>query len=108
MTFPDLISGLDRAVKEHLGGITITYKPKVGAAVQVTAMLDDPYLLVENGQHGVEQIAPAVWVKLADLPVNPDDDTPIVTAQGRTYRVKERQLDSTGESVKLTLQRADV
>ncbi len=107
MRFPDLVADVDRAVQGHLGGVTVTYQPKVGAPVEVVGMFDEAFVLIDR-QAGVEQVTPSVVVRLEDLPVHPDDDEPTLTINGTPYKVRERQTDgSVGGSIRLLLHRAD-
>jgi anti-sigma factor ChrR (cupin superfamily) len=107
MAFTDLVEDVDRAVQQHLGGVTVVYQPEAGDAVTVTGMFDATYVLLDQGNAGVEQVTPAVWLRLEDLPVHPSEDDPVITVNGTTYRVRERQVDSVdGGSVRLLLHRS--
>lgn len=109
MAFADLIERIDRAVLSHLGSVTVTYAPEVGDAVDVSGIFDANYRLSDEANAGVEQVMPAVWLRLEDLPVNPDDDEPTLTIAGNTYRVRERRTDGTdGGSVHLLLHRSGI
>lgn len=103
--FAELVRRTDRAVQNHLGSVTVTYDPVSGPAVQVPGMFDDRYLLIDR-QAGVEQVTPAVVIRLEDLPVHPDNDEPVLTINGTTYRVRERQIDgAVGGAIRLLLHR---
>jgi hypothetical protein len=109
MSFADLIAQTDRAVQEHLGGVTVTYAPEVGDAVEVTGIFDAAFMLVAPGNSSVEQAGPAVWLRLEDLPVHPDDDEPTLTIDGQDYTVRERQTDGPdGGTIRLLLHHAAV
>lgn len=105
MAFSDLVATADRAVQDHLGG-TVSYQPEVGDAVDVSAVFDERYVRVLEDQEraGVEDVGPAVWLLLEDLPVHPDDDEPVITVGGVAYRVRERQIDGMG-GIRLFLHR---
>jgi hypothetical protein len=107
MAFADLVASIDDAVREHLGSVSVEYQPESGDAVEVDGLFDANYVLVDEGNAGVEQVGPAVWLKLDDLPVHPDDDEPQLTIAGKLYRVRERQPDGMG-TIRLLLHRADV
>ena len=107
MAFPDLVERIDRAVQGNLGGVSVTYEPAEGDPVEVTGVFDEVYHRVIAAEAGVEQIGPAVWFRLDDLPEDPDDDDPLITIAGNLYRVVERQRDGMG-SIRLLLHRADV
>ena len=114
MGFPDLVAQADRAVQEHLGGVAVTYEDEFGEVVEVQGIFDETYTLADGGQAGVEQVTPAVFVLISDLPVPPDEDAeevrtqiqdePLVTIRGKKYRVRERQADGMG-GVRLLLHR---
>lgn len=108
MGFFELMATADQAVRSHLGGVLVTYQPQVGDAVVVTGLFDENYVLVEAGQNGVEQVGPAVSLRLDELPVDPEQDEPTLTISGRLYRVRERKPDSIRGLVVLLLHRADL
>lgn len=96
-TFAELVEAADRAAQEHLGGVTVTYQPAVGAAVPVTGIFDAPYVLAKGEPDaGVETAGPSVFFRLADLPVDPEDDEPTLTIAGIDYSVIERRPDGLG------------
>jgi hypothetical protein len=89
MSFFDLVTATDRAVKGHLGGVPVLYAPAAGAVVEVTGIFHEDYQLVEEGENGVSSLGPAVFLELADLPVDPRQDTPALTIAGFDYTVHE-------------------
>lgn len=93
MAFSDLVAAADRAALVHLGGTEVTYQPSVGAPVTVDGLFDENYTLFTNEG---EIRGPAVFLRLEDLPVHPDDDDPVLTIGGTEYRVRGRQLDGLG------------
>lgn len=99
MAFSDLLAQADAAVLGHLGGL-VTYAPEVGAPVGVPGVFDESYVLAVTGDPGgpgVESARPAVFFRLADLPVDPDLDNPLITTSGgRQWRVTNRQKDGIG------------
>lgn len=102
MAFADLVATVDHATRDHLGGVAVVYTPTVGSpaphAVTVTGLFDANFvlLLAAEGDAGVEQRGPAVFLRTAELPSNPDDDDPIITIDGQDYAVRERQRDGLG------------
>lgn len=108
MSFDALISTMDAAVLSHLGGVPVVYAPATGSPVTVQGIFDENYTLLEAGQNGVENLGPAVSLRIADLPGNPANDTPTLTIKGRQYRVRERQPDSIGQMITLLLHRSDL
>lgn len=108
MAFADDIERADRAVQVHLGSVPVTYQPMSGDAsgqeVVVQGMFDANYVLIEQGQAGVEQTTPAVWLMLDDLPGDPAEDDATVVVGGVSYEVYERRPDSVvGDSIMLML-----
>jgi hypothetical protein len=95
--FDDLVQRADRAVHGHLGGAVVTYQPELGAPVDVTGVFDAQYVLAKGtAEAGVEAAGPAVFLRLDDLPTDPEDDDPILTIAGVDYRVIERRPDGMG------------
>jgi hypothetical protein len=107
MAFADLVATVDRAVRDRLGGVAVVYAPKVGsppiAAVTVQGIYDEQTLLVDEGEAGAEMLGPAVFLRLEELPTDPEDDDPAITVSGKTYRVRDRRRDGLG-GIRLTLQ----
>lgn len=88
MSFDDLMAAGDRAVRQKLGG-SITYTPGVGAAVVVDGIFTAPHTSVDLGEQGggVSTVSPTAFLKLIDLPSDPESDTAArVTVAGVTYR----------------------
>lgn len=97
MSYADLVARADRATETNLGGESMTYTPAVGAPVMVTGIFDAPYVLAKgSAEAGVEALSPAVFFRLEDLPVDPEDDDPTITIRGVDYRVVERRPDGMG------------
>lgn len=95
--FSALVASADRAIMSALGGSTIVYQPAVGAAVNVTGIFEARFLLAQgDAQTGVETFGPAVFLRLEDLPVDPENDDPTLTIAGSPYRVVERIRDDMG------------
>ena len=109
MSFAQLLAVVDRAVQKHLDSVPVIYQSLAGT-VEVRGMFDENYVLVDGSAHaGVEQVGPAVWFRLEDLPLHPDDDTPLLSILGKTYKVRERQPDGpVGGSIRLLLHVVDV
>jgi hypothetical protein len=96
MAWDALLQRADKAVRQQLGG-TVTYTPGVGGAVTVTGIFDAAYVRAEAGRPGVSSSGPAVFLRLADLPSDPEtDEAATVTVGGTTYRVAEPQKDGQG------------
>lgn len=95
--FGALMAAADRAVQRNLGGATIIYQPEAGAPVPVVGVFDALFVLAKGDAHaGVEALGPAVFLRLEDLPVNPEDDEPTLMIAGVAYRVIERMPDGIG------------
>lgn len=98
MSFAALLEFVDRAAIAALGDSeAVTYTPEVGAAVQLTGIFDANYVLAKGtAEAGVETLGPAVFLRLEDLPGDPEDDEPTLTIKGVDYRVIERRPDGIG------------
>jgi hypothetical protein len=96
MSFSDLLAMGDVPVREILGG-TVTYTPMVGSPVDVSAIFTAPHVQVDVGQAGVSSVGPTVFLKLADLPSDPETDTgATITAGAVSYTIHEVQPDGLG------------
>lgn len=105
MAFGDLIAAADRNAQALLGGEPVAYHPQAGPAVTVTGIFDEPFMLVQGGaEDGVETKVPTVFLRLADLPTDPEVDHPTLTIRGVTYRVWKRQPAGFG-SIQLWLRK---
>ena len=100
MSFDDLIAAADRAVQAALGGVSVTYAPTVGSPVVVTGMFDEQYVLAKgSAEAAVSATVPAVFLRLEDLPTNPEDEDEEVlrvTIRAIVYRVTECKPDGMG------------
>lgn len=75
----------------------MSYQPESGAPVDVTGIFDEAYVLAKgDAEAGVEAAGPAVFLRLDDLPVDPEQDEPTLAIGGREYRVIERRPDGLG------------
>lgn len=98
MSFAELVAAVDLAARTALGGEPVTYDP-VGTSppVVVTGIFDEQYVLAKGtAEAGVGVLGPAVFLRLADLPTNPEDDEPALTIRSVVYRVTERRPDGMG------------
>jgi len=83
----------------------IIYRPASGPPVTVSGIFDQPYLRAQgDSEAGVETAAPTVFLRLADLPVDPEFDDPILTINGSNYSVAERRPAGLG-AILLALQK---
>jgi hypothetical protein len=103
--FADLVAMGDRIVREHLGDL-ITYAPSVGDPVSVRGIFDASHVLVDVGEIGVSSVGPAVFLRLSDLPSDPETDIAATVIVGAvTYVIREVKPDSLG-GVHLLLNRS--
>ncbi|MES2170552.1 MAG: hypothetical protein V4479_07500 [Actinomycetota bacterium] len=118
MGFGENVARIDRNAQHLLGGETVIYRPQFGMPVAVVGIFDDSFKLAGGSganEAGVEARVPTVFLQLADLPVDPDLDNPILTiggiatgnvmVGGTDYRVVER-LPADFGSVVLALRKA--
>jgi hypothetical protein len=95
VAWPELIAAVNGALVDTLGEPT-TYAPASGGPVTAKGIVDMAYVRVDVGTAGASSSAPAVFYRLADLPIDPDDDNPEITINGRSYEVIEVQKDGQG------------
>lgn len=96
MSFADLVAATDRIAQSHLGGTSVLYRPEFGNWVTVHGIFDTNHPLAERPEAGVDENDPSVWLLLADLPVDPVQDNPILTIAGTQYKVRFSQPDGLG------------
>lgn len=98
MGWAEQLEAADRVAMQHLGGETVTYKPGAGAPVPVTGIFDEAYVLADASDARVSSSGPAVFLRLADLPSDPEADTGVVevTVGAKTYRRREVKKDGQG------------
>ena len=97
MSFADLVDQVDRAGQKLLGGEAVTYTPVSAGSVVVTGIFDELYVLAKGtAEAGVETLGPSVFLRLEDLPVNPEDDEPTSTIREVNYTGRERLPDGMG------------
>jgi hypothetical protein len=108
MGFAAAIVAADAVVLGHLGSVSVEYQPTSGDPVTVQGIFDENYVLLEAGHGGVQQVGPAVSLRVSELPVAPENDDPVLTIGGRLYRVREHQPDSLRGMSLFLLRRADL
>jgi hypothetical protein len=115
--FRDTLLRADNAARDLLGGVVVSYQAATGAAVPVSAIVDEMFSVqVPGAEMGVEENTIAIWCVVAELPAHPDDDDPEITIEGSdlnpvrerpvTFTVRHREYDGAG-SVKLWLHEKD-
>lgn len=83
----------------------VIYQPAVGPSVTIHGIFDALYVLAKGDPEvGVEVVAPAVFLILADLPIDPEFDDPTLIISGVVYGVTERRPAGLG-SIVLALRR---
>lgn len=93
--FDEHIAAMDGVIITSRLAMNLLYKPASGPAVPVRGIFDANYELAKgNAEAGVSVLAPAVFLRKADLPTDPELDDPILTISGKDYRVVEVQPDS--------------
>ena len=96
--FAALIERVDRAAFVALGGVPVVYKPAAGGQIAITGIFDTGYVLAKTSiaEGGVESCGPTVFLRLSDLPLDPEFDDPTLTIGGFDYHVIERRPDDVG------------
>lgn len=108
MSFADLMATADDAVRDRLGNVTVEYTPEGGAMVPFEDVIFDETYTLTDGEAGVSQQVPAVWLPLAELPDDPTQQgNPTLVIKGLSYRVREAKPDGMG-TVLLLLHRTGV
>lgn len=95
MAWPSLLAVADRAVLTHLGD-AVRYAPSAGAPVDVRGVFSAAYIRSEVEGAAVVSSGPAVFLRLEDLPTDPELDTPTITVNGKSYTVLEPKKDGEG------------
>lgn len=97
MGFSELLAGVDKSVRQVLGG-PVTYAPSSGSPVTVRGVFDLAYIQVQGiGHAGVQSTGPGVFLRLEDLPSDPSTDVEAtVTVGGVQYRIHEARPDGLG------------
>ena len=98
MAFDELVARMDRTALTVFGeSVPVVYAPELGDAVSVSGIFDAQYVLAKgDAEAGVETAGPAVFFRLEDLPVDPEEDEPTLTIRGVAYSVTERRPDGMG------------
>jgi hypothetical protein len=97
MAFADLIGIVDRLVNQHVGETVRCSRWGVDPWVSVRGVFSAQYQIGQALDTGVMSSSPAVFVRVADLPVDPDSDETLIVERGGTqYRVRESQKDGDG------------
>lgn len=96
MGFRALLALADRAALQHLGG-PVRYTSGAGAVVDVSGIFDAAYVRQVAGQPGVTSFGPAVFLRVAGLPSDPETDlTATITVEGVFYSIQEPKKDGLG------------
>jgi len=108
VAFPDLVTTMDRAVRDNLG-VPVRYAPLPGSAtfVDATGIFDAVHHRPEVQGAMVTATVPAVFILLSALgALDPETDPdPSVTVAGRVYRVREVRKDGQGGALLLLQER---
>jgi hypothetical protein len=95
--FGALLLAADRKIVQLLGGQPVTYAPRAGPSVAITGIFDAEYVLVKaDTPIGVDALGPAVFLRLEDIPADPELDDPTLTIGGIAYKVSDRRPDGLG------------
>lgn len=107
MAFDAQLGALDDAVLGHLAGSeTIAYRPGSGFQVELRAIFEEAFQILAADDLRVMSSGPAVFVRLEDLPSDPETDREArVLVNGTVHRIARVQADGQGGAV-LILHRA--
>lgn len=97
MGFDALANAMNGACVALLGTPQV-YAPEGAPPVTVQGIFDNNYVDAKaSTEHGFTITAPAVFFRLSDLPTDPRQDDPTITASnGTQYTIKSAQPDSAG------------
>lgn len=96
MDFAAHLQRTDGTARDILGG-PVTYTPGAGAAVDVQGVFDAVHVRVEAGEAGVTSAGPAVFLRLSELPSDPEvDGNARVTVSGTEYTPWSVEKDGQG------------
>jgi len=94
-----MVRQMDDALIKTFGkpAAEITYLPEQSIVpVGVPGIFDEAYVLAEVGEAGVASTAPVLFCRREQLPVDPDEDDPIITVDGVEYTKREVKPDGQG------------
>jgi hypothetical protein len=96
--FAALVARVDRSSQARLGGESLIYQPASRPPVPVTGIFDNPFVLVAapSAEAATETLGPSVFLRLEDLPIDPEFDEPRLVIRGIAYRVTAREPDGVG------------
>ena len=77
-------------------GVAVTYTPAGGSSKTVNVIFENQYILVDEGEVGVNATIPVVTCKSSDVSGIAVDDTFLIDSV--TYKVKVIRPDGTGVS----------
>lgn len=96
MDFAAHLQRTDETTRDILGGL-VTYTPGVGTAEDVQGIFDANHVRVEAGEAGVTSAGPAVFLRLSELPSDPEvDGNARVTVGGTEYSPTSVEKDGQG------------
>lgn len=96
MAWLDTAATMRAALLAQFGEI-VTYESGSGPPLELRAIFQPRHVLVRgDAAAGVEALAPAVFLALASLPVDPELDDPTIVVKGERHRVIERMPDGAG------------
>ncbi|QPC44002.1 hypothetical protein HW532_15675 [Kaustia mangrovi] len=93
--WPGLITAADLTVIDHLG-IGCQYITEDDVSSDIVGVFDAQYQREDAGNPGIMSSTPMLFVRLADLPVDPEADQGHVVVNGVEYRVIEPEKDGQG------------
>ncbi len=99
MGWPEILDTCNRIVRSPgVFGETVTYRPRVGSPVTITAAFSEEYEEVASDSNlTVVSARPNVLLRLADLALEPVEGDRL-DCRGQAWAVEESRTDGTGTS----------
>jgi hypothetical protein len=97
--FAALVAAADGVVRDFLGdSAPVLYEPVDGTSFTFRGLFEREFRRLDSTQLGVAYLGPAIFVRLADLAIEPVVGDQ-VTVAGVVYRIREVQSDGQGAAV---------
>jgi hypothetical protein len=96
VNWPTLVVGMDAALLPTLG-VPASYTTSAAVVVGIDKVIfDNGHTRVQANTVGVVDTRPWLFLRLSDLPVDPETDDGTFTVDGVNYKIVEPQRDGQG------------